>query len=52
MRLVQETSNLFRLTRFEMFNCFLVREDDGFTLVDTGLPGSAPAILAHVLRLV
>ena len=22
-------------------NCYLVREDDGFTLVDTGLPGSA-----------
>lgn len=51
MRLVQETSNLFRLTRFGMFNCFLVREGDGFTLVDTGLPGSAPAIFAQVRRL-
>jgi len=51
MRLVQETSNLFRLTRFGMINCFLVREDDGFTLVDTGLPGSAPTILAHARRL-
>src|SRR5579859_1902056 len=51
MRLVQETNNLFRLTRFGMINCFLVREDDGFTLVDTGLPSSASAILAHARRL-
>ncbi len=45
MQLVQETMNLFRLTRFGMINCFLVREDDGLTLVDTGLAGSAPGIL-------
>ena len=44
MRVVQETGNLFRLTRFGMINCFLVREADGFTLVDTGLRGSAEAI--------
>ena len=44
MHLVQETKNLFRLTRFGMINCFLVKEDDGFTLVDTGLAGSAPGI--------
>jgi glyoxylase-like metal-dependent hydrolase (beta-lactamase superfamily II) len=44
MRVVQETENLFRLTRFGMINCFLVRETDGFTLVDTGW-GSAAAIL-------
>jgi glyoxylase-like metal-dependent hydrolase (beta-lactamase superfamily II) len=28
------------------FNCYLVAEDDGFTLVDTNLPGSASDILA------
>lgn len=28
-----------------MVNCFLVKEDDGFTLVDTGLSGSAPGIV-------
>jgi glyoxylase-like metal-dependent hydrolase (beta-lactamase superfamily II) len=51
VRLTQETKNLFRLTRFGMVNCFLVKEDDGFTLVDTGLAGSAAAILklAHQL---
>ena len=45
MRLIQETKNLIRLTRFGMVNCFLVREDDGLTLVDTGLAGSAPGLL-------
>src|ERR1051326_8753895 len=36
---------LFKLTRWGALNCFLVREDDGFTLVDTGLSGSAQQIL-------
>jgi glyoxylase-like metal-dependent hydrolase (beta-lactamase superfamily II) len=45
VKLTRETKNLFRLTRFAMVNCFLVKEDDGFTLVDTGLTGSAPTIL-------
>jgi glyoxylase-like metal-dependent hydrolase (beta-lactamase superfamily II) len=44
VQLVQETKNLFRLTRFGMVNCFLVREDDALTLVDTGVAGSASAI--------
>ena len=51
MRIVQETANLFRLTRFGMINCFLVREADGFTLVDTGLRGSAGAILDAATQL-
>lgn len=51
MRVVQETENLFRLTRFGMINCFLVREADGFTLVDTGLRGSAGAIMLAAARL-
>ncbi len=51
MKVVQETENLFRLTRFGMINCFLVREADGFTLVDTGLRGSAVAILSAATRL-
>lgn len=29
-----------------MVNCYLVREEDGFTLVDTNLAGSAKAIIA------
>ncbi len=41
--------NITQLTRFPAvfpINCYLVREDDGFTLVDTGLGGAAAAILA------
>lgn len=34
-----------RLSRFGFVNSYLVREDDGFTLVDTMLPGSAKTIL-------
>ena len=46
MNVVQNSANLIQLTRFGFVNCFLVREDDGFTLVDTGLPGGAKAIHA------
>jgi glyoxylase-like metal-dependent hydrolase (beta-lactamase superfamily II) len=41
-----------QLTRYGLMNCYLVREDGGageppsFTLIDTNLPGSAPAIFA------
>lgn len=51
MKLTQETNNLFRLTRFGMVNCFLVREDDGFTLVDTNLAGSPTQILSAAQQL-
>lgn len=37
--------NLVQLTRYTAFNCQLVREKDGFTLIDTGLPGSTKAII-------
>jgi len=45
MRLVQESANLYRLTRVGMVNCFLLRKPDGLTLIDTNLPGSCRAIL-------
>ncbi|HEX4154501.1 MAG TPA: MBL fold metallo-hydrolase [Acidobacteriaceae bacterium] len=34
-----------QFTRFGLFNCYLVRESDSCTLLDTGLPGSAPRIV-------
>src|SRR5438309_11960952 len=40
------TDNLLQLTRFRFVNAFLVREDDGFTLVDTTLPGGANELIA------
>ena len=51
MKTTPHGSYLFQLTRLGAFNCYLVREDDGFTLVDTGLSGSAPAIMAAAQKL-
>ena len=45
MKISKSTGNLLQLTRFGLVNCYLVREDDGFTLVDAGLPGGAKDIL-------
>ena len=44
MRITEHGSYLVQLTRF-VTNCYLVREDDGLTLVDCSWPGSATAIL-------
>ena len=38
-------NNLARISRFGFVNAYLVREDDGLTVVDTMLPRSAKAIL-------
>jgi glyoxylase-like metal-dependent hydrolase (beta-lactamase superfamily II) len=46
MRVRQITGNLIQLTRLRFVNAYLVREDDGFTLVDTMVPRSGDAVLA------
>jgi glyoxylase-like metal-dependent hydrolase (beta-lactamase superfamily II) len=49
MRSLAYGAHLVQLTllpRLFPVNCYLVREDDGLTLIDAGLPGSARAILA------
>lgn len=46
MKVTQHTANLWQLTRFGLVNCYLVREEDGLTLVDAGLAGSAQSILS------
>ena len=45
MRVRQITPNLIELTRLRFVNAFLVREDEGFTLVDTTVARSADALL-------
>ena len=35
----QISKNLIQIARFEMINCYLVSEEDGATLVDTGIAG-------------
>jgi glyoxylase-like metal-dependent hydrolase (beta-lactamase superfamily II) len=42
----QLTDTLTQLTRLRFVNAYLVREDDGFTLVDTTTGGAADALLA------
>jgi glyoxylase-like metal-dependent hydrolase (beta-lactamase superfamily II) len=39
------TDHLIQLTRLRFVNAFLVREDDGFTLVDTTISGSADDLI-------
>jgi len=45
MRATRLTPNLTQLTKLRMMNAYLVREDDGFTLVDTTM-GAADALIA------
>jgi glyoxylase-like metal-dependent hydrolase (beta-lactamase superfamily II) len=45
MRITELNDHLFQLTRFGAINAYLVREDDGFTLVDTTLGGAADTLI-------
>jgi hypothetical protein len=45
------TANAYQLTRLGFVNCYLVREADGLSLIDTGLPGSADDILTAAGKL-
>lgn len=45
MRTTTITDTLIQLTRLGFVNAYLVREDDGFTLVDTTMPRTGDALL-------
>ena len=45
MKSIPVTDTVIRLTRYGLVNAYLVREDDGFTLVDATLPKNAGAII-------
>jgi glyoxylase-like metal-dependent hydrolase (beta-lactamase superfamily II) len=45
MKTASITENLIQLTRYRFVNAYLVREDDGFTLVDTTMPKTGAAIV-------
>ena len=54
MRITEYGNHLIQLTRFPLLfpvNAYFVREDDGLTLIDAGIPGTAPAYLAAAQRL-
>ena len=44
------TDNLIQLTRYRFVNAFLVREDDGFTLVDTTMSRTGRQLIAEARR--
>lgn len=46
MKVTQCGDNLWQLTRLWAFNCYLVREERGLTLIDTNMEGSGKGILA------
>ena len=54
MKILTHGDYLVQLTRFPLLfpvNVFLVREDDGLTLIDTAIGGTAPAIISAAQRL-
>jgi glyoxylase-like metal-dependent hydrolase (beta-lactamase superfamily II) len=54
MKTTRITHDLFHLTRFPRLfpvNAYLVRESDGFTLIDTAISGSTSAIVAAAQQL-
>lgn len=51
MKLTQHGQNLWQITRFAAFNCYLVRADNGLTLVDTNMKGSQKDILQAAQRI-
>jgi glyoxylase-like metal-dependent hydrolase (beta-lactamase superfamily II) len=50
MKTTTVTPNLTQLTRLRFVNAYLVREDDGFTLVDTTTSGAADDLVAAAER--
>jgi glyoxylase-like metal-dependent hydrolase (beta-lactamase superfamily II) len=46
MQVTPFTDHHTQLTRLRFVNAYLVREDDGFTLIDTTLGGAADALIA------
>jgi glyoxylase-like metal-dependent hydrolase (beta-lactamase superfamily II) len=51
MKVTTYSNNLFQLTYIGWINCYLVREDDGFTLIDTTMNGQAQAIIQAAQKL-
>ncbi len=52
MKVKASSNHLFQLTHLGAINCYLVREDDGFTLIDTAWPsGQAQAIMQEANKL-
>jgi glyoxylase-like metal-dependent hydrolase (beta-lactamase superfamily II) len=51
MQISDHATQLVRSAILFPVNCYLVREDDGLTVIDTGIGGGAPGIIAMAQRL-
>lgn len=51
MKVTQHGENLWQITRLTAFNSFLVREEDGLTVVDSNMSGTGKDILAAAERI-
>lgn len=51
MKLTQHGRYLWQLTRLRAFNCYLVQEEDGLTVVDTNLGNTAGEIVAAATQI-
>src|SRR5437660_12712282 len=51
MKTTTISENLYQLIQLGFINCYLVREDDGFTLIDSAASGQASAIMQAAQKL-
>lgn len=51
MKITRYSDDLIQLTQFNFVNCYLVREDDGFTLIDASVSGQGPKIIKAAEKL-
>ena len=51
MKVTTVNKNIVQLTYLGLINCYLVREDDGFTLIDTAMGGQAQSIIQEAQKL-
>lgn len=51
MKMTANSNNLFHLIQFGTMNCYLVRENDGFTLIDTTVGGQEQSIMQEAKKL-
>jgi glyoxylase-like metal-dependent hydrolase (beta-lactamase superfamily II) len=51
MKVKASRNNLFHLVHLGIMNCYLIREDDGFTLIDTTISGQEQAIIQQAQKL-
>src|SRR2546421_3139653 len=51
MKVTASSNNLFQLNRLGFVNCYLVREDDGLTLIDTTIGGQTQPIIQEANKL-